>query len=175
MALNSYRARGIQSCSSLTGGLWVFHFIREVYAPALGLLLVDPPLSSHYSHHHSLKMKYSLPLLLSAALAAAAPAIEGAAVLEKRQKATELSSGPCKDVTFIWVRGTTETANLVSLAFAQDLNGSGPRALFVWSKYWTDTISRVKSSAASSFQNSEKFSPPSQSKVSNMVPVSPET
>lgn len=58
-------------------------------------------------------MKYSVPLLLSAAFAAAAPSIEGAAVLEKRQKATELSTGPCKDVIFIWVRGTTETANLV--------------------------------------------------------------
>ncbi|TLD38419.1 hypothetical protein E2P81_ATG00962 [Venturia nashicola] len=57
-------------------------------------------------------MKYSVPLLLSAAFAAAAPSIEGSAVLEKRQRATELSSGSCKDVTFIWVRGTTEAANL---------------------------------------------------------------
>lgn len=67
-------------------------------------------------------MKYSVPLLLSAAFAAAAPAIEGATVLEKRQKATELSKGDCKDVTFIWVRGTTEAANLVSSASTQDIH-----------------------------------------------------
>lgn len=66
-------------------------------------------------------MKYSVPLLLSAAFAAAAPSTKGSAVLEKRQKATELSSGSCKDVTFIWVRGTTETANLVSPSLLQSL------------------------------------------------------
>jgi len=32
--------------------------------------------------------------------------------LERRQVAQELSKGACKDVTFIWVRGTTEAANL---------------------------------------------------------------
>lgn len=60
-------------------------------------------------------MKYFVPLLLSAAFATAAPATEVSGVLEKRQKATELTTGACKDVTFIWVRGTTESANLVRL------------------------------------------------------------
>jgi hypothetical protein len=69
-------------------------------------------------------MKYFVPLLLSAAFAAAAPAIEGSAVLEKRQKAAELSTGSCKDVTFIWVRGTTESANLVSRLYNSYYNTS---------------------------------------------------
>jgi len=32
--------------------------------------------------------------------------------IERRQVAQELTKGACKDVTFIWVRGTTEAANL---------------------------------------------------------------
>jgi cutinase len=56
-------------------------------------------------------MKASLALAL-ASVALAAPAAD----LEKRQitlSASELK-GPCKDVTFIWVRGTTEFGTLVS-------------------------------------------------------------
>jgi cutinase len=52
-----------------------------------------------------------------ASLAAAAPSAD----LDRRQLfggstmvANDLHDGPCKEVTFIWVRGTTETANLVS-------------------------------------------------------------
>jgi hypothetical protein len=56
-------------------------------------------------------MKASLVLSL-ASVALAAPA----ANVDKRQmtmSATELTKGSCKDVTFIWVRGTTEFGNLV--------------------------------------------------------------
>lgn len=57
-------------------------------------------------------MKASLVLSL-ASVALAAPAVE------KRQitmSATELTKGSgCKDVTFIWVRGTTELGNLVRI------------------------------------------------------------
>jgi hypothetical protein len=57
-------------------------------------------------------MKIASTLFL-ASLAAAAPAAD----LERRQSnmvANDLHNGACKDVTFIWVRGTIETANLVS-------------------------------------------------------------
>ena len=63
----------------------------------------------------SLTMKTAAVFFL-AALATAAPPAD----LERRQVggsemvANDLHSGPCKEVTFIWVRGTTETANLVS-------------------------------------------------------------
>jgi len=59
-------------------------------------------------------MKAATTFLL-ASLAAAAPSAD----LHKRQfggkstmMANDLHDGPCKEVTFIWVRGTTETANL---------------------------------------------------------------
>lgn len=59
-------------------------------------------------------MKYSFFLAAIAGLAAAAPApIE----LDKRQSgntANELS-GPCRAVTFIFARGSTESGNLVSV------------------------------------------------------------
>lgn len=57
-------------------------------------------------------MKASTVLSL-ASVAFAAPAVD---TIEKRQmalNANELTKGPCKDVTFIWVRGTTELGNLV--------------------------------------------------------------
>ncbi|QDS70915.1 hypothetical protein FKW77_006479 [Venturia effusa] len=57
-------------------------------------------------------MKYLVPLLLFATFAASAPAPDAPPILQKRQRAKELSTGACKDVTFIWVRGTTEAANL---------------------------------------------------------------
>jgi len=57
----------------------------------------------------------SLIAFLWASLAAAAPSTD----LERRQSrgksamvANDLHDGSCKDVTFIWVRGTIETANL---------------------------------------------------------------
>jgi hypothetical protein len=60
-------------------------------------------------------MKTALVLSLASA-ALAAPTH-----LETRQitlTANELTKGTgCKDVTFIWVRGTTEFGNLVSVAF----------------------------------------------------------
>jgi len=57
-------------------------------------------------------MKVLSPLVL-ASLVAASPA------LERRQVAQELKNGPCKGVTFIWARGTTESANLGQIIGAQ--------------------------------------------------------
>jgi len=54
-------------------------------------------------------MKYLAPLLLSALVAAAPTDVE---TRQGGGKAYELTKGPCKEVTFIWVRGTGEPANI---------------------------------------------------------------
>jgi len=59
-------------------------------------------------------MKVLSPLIL-ASLASAAPST----ALERRQVAQELTSGGCKPVIFIWVRGTTESPNLGAIIGGQ--------------------------------------------------------
>lgn len=63
-------------------------------------------------------MKYTFSTAFLAALAAASPVEMG---LSKRQfslgsTATELERGSCRDIIFIFARGSTEPGNLVSRA-----------------------------------------------------------
>jgi len=64
-----------------------------------------------FSNLHSFNMKVFTSLAL-ASVAVAIPADLATRAGPTDMVQNELTKGPCKDVTFIWVRGTTETSNM---------------------------------------------------------------